>query len=261
MPDGEGTFDPRNAYHQRRRLSFGATADAYHRFRPSYPREAVEWALGTRPLEVAEIGAGTGLMTEVLIGAGHTVHAVEPDPGMCRQLVQLGSDRLTVLQGGAEDIPLDAASVDAVASAQAFHWFDPARAVPEIARVLRPDGVVAIVWNVRNDDVAWVAALSQIVGRLDARSGTRDLGIPELGSHFSPAEHAVFSHEQPLTPDTLVALVDTFSYVATSPERESILDEVRDLARTHPELAGRDTFALPYDTLVYRATLAAHAAA
>lgn len=239
--------------YQQRRLSFGERADAYDRHRPTYPAEVVEWALGLAPIDVCELGAGTGLMTAVLLAAGHRVTAVEPDEGMAEQLRLRQDPGLTVELGSAESIPLPDASVDAVLAAQAFHWFDLPRALPEMARVLRPGGRLVIVWNVRDDDVAWVNEMSRIVGRLDARSGTRDLGVPAIASHFSDVEKRTFGHAQPMTVDDLVALCDTFSYVATSPQRAQILDEIRRLGLEHPELAGHDTFALPYRTTVYRA--------
>jgi len=247
--------------YQRRRLSFGTRADHYHRHRPSYPREAIAWALGDDPLEVCDLGAGTGLMTDVLLDAGHRVTAVEPAPGMVEQLRVRESDRLTVELGGAEEVPLPDRSVDAVVAAQAFHWFDLPRALPEMARVLRPRGRLVIVWNVRDDDVAWVRDMSRIVGRLDAFSGTRDLGVPRTSSHFTDIAEHTFRHEQPMTAADLVALCDTYSYVATSPRREEVLAEIHRLATEHPDLAGREQFALPYQTTVYRATLATRATA
>jgi SAM-dependent methyltransferase len=237
----------------KRRLSFGARADAYHQFRPTYPLAAVQWALGAPPLHVVEVGAGTGLMTEVLLAAGHRVTAVEPDPGMRAHLASSRHPRLTVVAGSAEELPVDDGAADAVVTAQAFHWFDLDRAVPELARVLAPDGVLAVVWNVRNDDVAWVDEMSQIVGRLDARSGTRDLGVPSLGSHFETAQRSVFDHDQELDAEALVGLVETFSYVALSPDRATIVEQIRRLTEEHPMLVGRKSFALPYQAIVYRA--------
>jgi len=256
MTPEEQPFDP--AQFARRRLSFGERAGSYHRFRPTYPRAAIEWALGTAPLRVAELGAGTGLMTQVLLGAGHAVTAVEPDPGMAEQLNRLGEGKapLDVIVGSAEDIPLGDHSVPAVVSAQSFHWFDLDRAVPQIARVLVPRGTLAIVWNVRDDEVDWVEQMSRIVGRADARSGGRDDDVPRVEPTFASVESAEFRHEQLLTADTLVELVDTFSYVATSPNRSAILDQIRTLAASHPQLAGRETFALPYLTKVYRSQVA-----
>ena len=256
MTSEEQSLDP--AHFARRRLSFGERASSYHRFRPTYPQAAIEWALETAPLRVAELGAGTGLMTQVLLGAGHSVTAIEPDPGMASQLQQLteGNAPLDILVGSAEAIPLADHSVQAVVSAQSFHWFDLDRAVPQMARVLEPGGVLAVVWNIRDDDVDWVEQMSRIVGRLDARSGSRDDDVPQVEPTFAPLESAEFRHEQTLTPGTLVELVDTFSYVATSPDRAAILDQIRTLAASHPQLAGRETFVLPYLTRVYRTHVA-----
>lgn len=239
-----------------RRLSFGQTAEAYDRFRPSYPDEALRWALGTTARHVVDLGAGTGLMTALLDRLGHEVDAVEPDPGMRQQLVRRLAPRVRVHAGSAESIPLPDGSIDAIVTAQAFHWFDLGRALPEMARVLADDGRLVVVWNTRDDDVGWVAEVSALVGRLDARSGHRDADVPAVQPLFGEVERATFTHEQLMDADELVGLVETFSYVALSPERDDILAKVRALAVEHPQLAGHDRFAMPYETVVYRATKA-----
>ena len=237
-----------------RRLSFGRRAADYDRFRPGYPRPAVAWALGAVPRRVVDLGAGTGLMSEVLLGCGHDVIAVEPDEGMRQQLAARHGGRIQAMDGSAEGIPVDDSSFDAVVVAQAFHWFELDTALPEIARVLRPGGALVIVWNVRDDDVEWVEQLSRIVGRVDARSGSRDEGVPRIEPWFASVERGDFPYQQPLDSASLERLVDTYSYVALSPDREEILQQVRELAGMHPSLAGRASFALPYVTTVYRAT-------
>ncbi len=239
-----------------RRLSFGEQAVEYDRFRPSYPQDAVTWALGAAPRRVVDLGAGTGLMSEVLLDCGHDVVAVEPDEGMRDQLVARLGGRIQALEGSAEAIPVDDGSLDAVVVAQAFHWFELDTALPEIARVLRPGGALVIVWNVRDDDVEWVEQLSRIVGRVDARSGSRDEGVPRIEPWFELAERGDFSYQQPLDAASLERLVGTYSYVALSPHRDEILQQVRDLAAVHASLAGKASFALPYVTTVYRATKA-----
>jgi len=125
--------------------TFGAVAADYAEHRPGYPAAAVEWALGPAPgRKVLDLGAGTGKLTEAL--GAYDVVGVEPDPEM---LAQLRADLPSVdaREGSAEAIPLPDASVDAVLVGQAIHWFDMDRAVPEIARVLRPGGVLAGLWN------------------------------------------------------------------------------------------------------------------
>lgn len=239
-----------------RRLSFGAAAEDYDRFRPGYATDALRWGLGDRPLRVLDVGAGTGLLTEVVLRLGHDVVAVEPDPGMRARLEVRTAGRAAVLEGTAESIPLPDDHVDAVVVGQAFHWFQLDLALPELSRVLRGGGLLLVVWNVRNDDVGWVDQLSTLVGRLDARSGSRDEAVPRVGAFFAGLERAEFAHDQWLDADSLVGLVATYSYVRLSAQREDVLAQVRDLAEHHPDLVGRERFPLPYDTVVYRAAKA-----
>src|SRR5262245_57888935 len=133
-----------------RASSFGEVAEAYERARPGYPDDAVRWLTGAEPCDVVDLGAGTGKLTRSLVGLGHRVIAVEPLPGMLEQL-RGAVPRATALSGSAEAIPLADASADVVVCAQSFHWFDHETALPEIARVLRPGGRLALVWNTRDD--------------------------------------------------------------------------------------------------------------
>jgi ubiquinone/menaquinone biosynthesis C-methylase UbiE len=137
------------------RLSFNAIADDYDLGRPTYPAALVEWALGTGPVDVLDVGAGTGKLTEVLVDAGHMVSAVEPMVRMAavlrRRLPEVG-----VMRGTAEQLPFEARSFDAVVVGQAFHWFDQQAALDEFARVLRPGGTLAAFWNVYAGDADWL---------------------------------------------------------------------------------------------------------
>jgi SAM-dependent methyltransferase len=236
-----------------RRLSFGATAAAYDRYRPGYAADALRWALGPSALRVVDLAAGTGLMTEVLTRLGHRVVAVEPDAAMRQQLGRRTGGTVPALDGTAESIPLDDASVDAVVVGQAFHWFEPDAALPEMARVLVPGGRLVLVWNHRNDDVGWVREMSSVVGRLDARSGNRDEDVPAVAPTFTALERGQFPYEQELDVDELVGLVSTYSYVTLSQHRDQVLARIRTIAEGHPDLAGATRFTLPYDTVVYRA--------
>src|SRR5690348_1191371 len=139
-------------------LSFGSVADAYDRARPSYPEAAARWLIGEGRLNVLELGAGTGQLTETLVAHGHRVIATDPSPEMLGRL----RERVTPYSvgiSGAEAIPAPNRSVDVVVCAQSFHWFDPSRALPEIARVLRPGGFLALVWNQRDASIPWVRRL------------------------------------------------------------------------------------------------------
>jgi SAM-dependent methyltransferase len=237
-----------------RARSFGPAADRYDALRPSYPPAALSWALGARPLRVADLGAGTGILTRVLLSLGHSAVPVEPDEAM-RARLERATPGAFALAGSAEAIPLPEASVDAAVAGQAYHWFDPPRANEEIARVVRPGGVFAPLWNLRDESVPWVAALSALLeeDRGDGTAaGTRSAGLAglEFGPRFGPVERAEFRHAVAMTADTLVALVTTRSYylTASAERRAEIEARVRALAAGLPE-----AFELPYVTLVLRA--------
>ncbi|MEU3935341.1 class I SAM-dependent methyltransferase [Streptomyces sp. NPDC029044] len=141
--------------------SFNAAAAQYAANRPSYPPalfDAIEDLTG-RPLagaRVADIGAGTGIATALLHARGADVVAVEPGDGMAAQFRRC-LPAIPVVRGTGDDLPLSDASVDLVTYAQAWHWTDPARAVPEALRVLRPGGALALWWNTDALDVPWIA--------------------------------------------------------------------------------------------------------
>ena len=122
----------------------------------------MRWLVGEEPRDVVDLGAGTGKLTRSLVALGHRVTAVEPLPEMIAHLLA-AVPGVTAVQGGAEAIPLEAESADVVVAAQAFHWFDHGPALREIARVLRPGGSIALVWNTRDDREPWVAQLSEEV--------------------------------------------------------------------------------------------------
>jgi SAM-dependent methyltransferase len=236
---------------ERRRLSFGSVAALYERYRPGYPTEAVAWLLGPGARRVLDLGAGTGKLTRALLAAGHDVVAIEPDAEMRAELAAR-LPGVSLHAGTAEQIPLPDASVDAVAMGQAFHWIDPDAALPEIARVLRPGGVLAVAWNLRDDSAGWAAELTAVTdggdSTRDAREETRS-----FGERFGPVERAWFANVFPVDLDGLAGLVASWSFTITRPaeERERILADVRALGR---RVAGPDgTIEVPYVTVCLRA--------
>lgn len=142
--------------------SFGAEADAYERGRPPYPPEAVAWLVAEHARTVVDLGAGTGKLTRALRAPGREVIAVEPSVGMREKFSEVLPD-VRVMEGTGESIPLPDSSVDTLVCAQAWHWVDAERAVPEAARVLRPGGRLSLVWNSRDLSVPWVAELDGIL--------------------------------------------------------------------------------------------------
>ncbi|MGW0613345.1 class I SAM-dependent methyltransferase [Streptomyces sp. NPDC002788] len=149
--------------------SFNAAAAQYAANRPTYPAglfDAVE-ALTGHPLagtRVADIGAGTGIATALLHARGAHVIAVEPGDGMAAQFRRT-LPGIPVIRGTGDDVPLADASVDLVTYAQAWHWTDPARSVPEALRVLRPGGALALWWNTDALDVPWIAEAAERTAR------------------------------------------------------------------------------------------------
>lgn len=234
--------------------SFGSAAGAYERGRPPYPSAALDWLLpGGRP-RVLDLGAGTGKLTRQIRDRGLPVTAIEPSAGMRAELARVLPD-VPALAGTAESIPLPDAAADVVLCAQAWHWVDVNRAVPEIARVLSPGGRLGLIWNLRDDREDWVRRLGDIIGSPEMRRET------ELGAHFGPVQTHEFTWTHHLGPDRLLDLVSSRSAVILLPEedRAALLDEVRALIATHPALAGRspgrEKFALPYVTQCARASL------
>ena len=233
-------------------LSFAAVADAYDHARPSYPEEAVPWLVGRRPASVVELGAGTGKLTALLAAAGHDLLATDPLPEMLAHLQRRLPDVRTAV-ASAEEIPVPSRSVDVVVCAQSFHWFDHATALPEIARVLRPGGRLALVWNHRDNGIPWVRKLERIIGEKDEREeNVRPLMETP---YFGWVEEERFRFWQSLDADLLADLVRSRSYVAVLPEEEraGVLARVRELYDDYGR--GHDGMLLPYLTHCYRATV------
>lgn len=232
--------------------SFGSVADRYDAYRPTYAPNAVRWALGRRPLRVADLGAGTGILSRLLHVLGHRVVAVEPDERM-RLRLAAASPGVEVFAGSAEAVPLPTGSVDAVVAGQAYHWFDPGRAHAEIARILRPGGVFAAFWNDADLRVPWTVRFVEIIDGPEAASGGRP--VADFGPRFGKVTAAEFRHDIPMTPDGLVNLATTRSpyLMGSAAERTLLVDAVRRLTASHPGLAGRDGFPMPHVTRVNRA--------
>jgi SAM-dependent methyltransferase len=239
---------------QRMAQSFGPAADLYDSIRPTYPAEAVAWMTDGRAVDAVDLGAGTGLLTRVLVAQGHRVTAVEPDELMRAKLVS-STPGAVALAGSAEAIPMPDASVDLVTGGQSFHWFDRDKAMPEIRRVLRADGVLAPIWNVRDESTGWVAALTEAIGSSQGERDALAAARPGyFGDLFGEAEHRVFRHEWPIDRAGVLRLVQSRSYYLTSDEagRARIEAVVQEVLESHPDLEGRESFAMPYDTHVFR---------
>jgi SAM-dependent methyltransferase len=233
--------------------SFGAAAAAYERGRPSYPAEAIDWLVPAGATRVLDLGAGTGKLTRQLRERHLDVVAVEPSRGMRYQLAR-ALPGVLLLPGAAEAIPLSDHSVDAVLAGQAWHWVDPSRAVPEVARVLAPGGTLGLIWNIRDEREDWVAQLGRIMHSYgDEDSGRPD---PKVGAPFGPLQRHQVEWRHRVTPEALIDLVSSRSYVITLPEpdKAALLADVRELISSHATLAAAEPV-MPYVTDCFRADL------
>jgi SAM-dependent methyltransferase len=236
-----------------RASSFAGVADEYERGRPGYPREAIEWLLGVDSLVVLDLGAGTGKLTSALLDAGHRVIAVEPLPQM-RKILKSNLPAARALAGTAEKLPLASASVDAVAVGAAFHWFDQGAAQAEIARVLRPPGVLGLLGNVFDPSLRWVARVREILGSPAIERRGHWPSVDELGQRFAEVQDCEFSHQQQVDRASLRDLASSRSSLAimSRAEREKVLASLDLLWEQEPELNGHSEILLPWRTRVRR---------
>ena len=239
--------------------SFGPVAEAYDRARPSYPEEAVAWLTGAGSSVILELGAGTGKLTEVLHahgkrgrGAAHDILATDPLLEMLTRLTRRVPVKHVV--ASAEHIPLRSRSVDLVVCGQSFHWFDHDRALPEIARVLRPGGVLALVWNTYDEGIPWVRRLKKLIS---PETGSQDeAAMPLMETpYFGFVEKKQFRFWQTHTAATLADLARSVSHVATmsDTERASVLAKVDALYAGYGR--GHDGMQLAWVTRCYRAVV------
>lgn len=238
--------------------SFGSVADAYDSARPDYPEGAANWLVegppsaarrrDPEPRMVLELGAGTGRLTEHL--TAHRLVATDPSHEMLLKL----RDRLPrarVLSAAAEQIPMPSRAFDVVVAAQAFHWFDHATAMPEIARVLRPDGHLALVWNIPDESTPWVRKLQRIVPR--PVSHDEDTVALMETPYFGHVEEQTFRSWRTVTRESLLQLVQSRSPYAVADEetKEQMLADVGALYDDYDR--GTAGLQMPYVTRCYRA--------
>jgi ubiquinone/menaquinone biosynthesis C-methylase UbiE len=204
---------------------------------------------------VGDVAAGTGKFTRLLIEAvpDRSLVAVEPVAGM-RSVLADALPGVPPVGALAEALPFADGSLDGLTVAQAFHWFDAPVALREVARVLRPGGRLALVWNSRDRSVPWVDRVWDVVDRIEKRAPWRadqwraTAAAVDETPWFGPLHEATFHHEQDLTPEEVVDRIRSVSHVAVlSPDRQAeVFDEVRAILRDDPATAGRATLALPY---------------
>jgi SAM-dependent methyltransferase len=221
---------------------FSDRAADYARHRPSYAPEAIDAVLAglgdPRRLSAADVGAGTGISAALLADRGASVVAVEPNRAMREAAPP--HPRVRWVEGTAEATGLPDASVDLVLCAQAFHWFRPREALVEFARVLRPGGRVALLWNERDESDAATAEYGRAVeaARLE---GVAPIAPPPAVPGLSPAREAtVAGHAQALDLDGLLGRARSASYVPKEgPAHDEVVRRLRSLHARHAGPDGR----------------------
>jgi SAM-dependent methyltransferase len=247
--------------HEVAQRGFGTEAETYDRSRPTYPPDAVAWLVEhlriTPDARVCDLAAGTGKLTRLLEPFGARLVAAEPVEGMWRVLRRTVPD-VPVTAATAEAMSFADGTLDAIAVAQAFHWFDAETALPELQRVLRHGGRLGLIWNARDRSVDWVDQVWGVMDRLEKQAPWRDHeqwyeSAFAAERWFGPLHKAEFHHSQQLSPEGLLDRFRGVSHLAVlSPEeREPHLAEIRRVLETHPDTVGRTGLSLPYRVDAY----------
>ncbi|WP_461187130.1 class I SAM-dependent methyltransferase [Arthrobacter sp. Z4-13] len=244
---------PKLDHGRRRELgqSFQGGGRHYQRVRPGYPKESAQWLVPPGARDALDAGAGTGKFTELLLGLGLSVTALDPSADMLAQL-QAHYPGTTAIHATAEATGLPTAAFDVVSVAQAWHWCDALAASTELARVLRPNGTLGLIWNQLDTSVPWVHRLSRIMHAGDVyKPDSR----PLVGPEFKGLEGHVTHWQDQVTTTDLVELTKSRSYYLRAGEttRAKVLANLDWYLHDHLGHSVDEELELPYLTLTWRA--------
>lgn len=259
MPD-DRPDDSHGGVHESAAIGYSSAADTYEAGRPDYPAAVLDWLrdiAGVRAgRRVLEVGAGAGAFTARLTETDASVCALEPVKPMRLKLARR-VPRAMVVAGTANALPFRDASIDALVCAQSFHWFATPAALRAFRQVLTADGVLALVWNVRDEREPWVERLSAITDTYEGdtprfKSGEWRRAFD--GSAFVEVDHREVSHAH-TGPVERVVLARTLSvsFVAALPDaqRKALEERLRQFVDEEAALAGRERVSFPYRTVMY----------
>lgn len=239
---------------------FSNRVDNYVKYRPHYPAEMVTYLQQRFDLTsgtIADLGAGTGILTKPFLDAGYTVQAVEPNAPMLEKATTLLNDYpgFIAVPGTAENTTLPNGSVDAVMAGQAFHWFDAEKSKAEFTRILKPHGLVALVWNERRIDAAFEQEYDVLInkyGKDYVQVKHRNIEASDIAAFFAPApmELKVFSNQQVFDFEGLKGRLLSSSYMPLQGE-PGYDDVIAELTKLFDKYQQAGTITITYDTRLY----------
>ncbi len=240
---------------------FSDRVENYIKYRPDYPSEVVELLRHDCALHpdsiIADIGSGTGKLSELFLRNGNLVFGVEPNAAMREAAEQILSEyeRFVSRDGNAEQTGLESATTDFVIAGQAFHWFDQQKARAEFSRILKPGGWVVLVWNERRlDSTPFLRAYEDLLLRFgtDYQQVRHENITGDLAEFFAPGNlnTAKFDNVQHFDFEGLCGRVLSSSYAPgpDHPQFKPMMAELRGLFDKH---SGSGNVAFEYDTSVY----------
>lgn len=235
--------------------SFRGSGEDYERYRPGFPLDVLRVFLSRPVVDILDLGAGTGKLTRLLEDQAEHVVAVDPSEQMLEQLRRAAGPNVETRQGSAEDIPMKDSAVDLVTVAQAFHWFDKDRACAEIVRVLRPDGVLALLWNTPDETCGWDVVCGFIAHPdLAAIAQSPDSPLdPERLPGLALINSARIQWQENISREHYLRRWMTVStlIVAEEPHKQELLTQLEAVLDNNPETAGQATLCLRQATEVF----------